>query len=101
MALPYIKLEDMTPEFHTACKNFQKFINKLTDPFKIKITKIIERTNKFLSYILKYWLKDDDALAEFNCFENYNRTNNPLESFHKQLNKGIERNPDAKKFVSK
>ena len=100
MALPYIKLEDMIPEFNTACNNFRNFTKKHSDPVLSKINKIRKRVDKFLSYISKNWMKEN-SLPEFNYFENYNRTNNPLESFHKQLNKGIERNPDATKFVSK
>ena len=100
MALPYIKLNDMKPEFATVYKDFTIFTKGLSDQLKEKIVSILKRMEKFFKYIKDYWLKDV-KLAEYNCFENYNRTNNPLESFHKQLNKGIERNPDGTKFVSK
>ena len=100
MALPYIKLDDMKPEFLTVCKDFKTFTEGLSNKLKEKIGSILKRIDRFFEYMQDYWLKDI-WLAEYNCFENYNRTNNPLESFHKQLNKGIERNPDGTKFVSK
>lgn len=101
LALPYIREDDMIPECNNAWTTFQMYIKtELDEKFLLENAAIWKQVQRFHDYLADNWMKDE-ILSEFNCFEKLNRTDNPLESVHKQMNKNIQRNPNATQFVSK
>lgn len=99
MALPFLPLGKMMQEFEVVERKAAKLVSQFDD--KNKQQKAVkDAVLGYLQYVRTEWFSGKHNPEEFNCYRRLDRTNNPCESIHSIMNKGLK-NPNATRFSSK
>ena len=90
---------------HSQIKDGFTFVQKLTEKIIKEDEKnvygiLISKIKKLLSYFNNYWMVKVTP-RKFSVFGILNKTDNFSESYHKQLNSVMPKNPTPKKFLGK
>lgn len=79
----------------------QKLAKKMTQPNDLLSYKLlVAKIQKLLTYFDEYWMQKVRPKV-FSVYKVGHKTDNFLESYHKQLNSKMPKNPTPKKFLSK